>query len=939
MIDKTLLDALDLSTFIVFDFETTGLSPETDRIIEIAALKYVNGEVEDKFVTLVNPGIPISSMITDITNISNDMVRNSPHEEDLVDEFQEFLGEYPLVAHNISFDWSFLTALRRRFDKPLLPNPKYDTLSLARAFLFDLPAFNLGTVSEQIGLSAEGSHRAEKDTENCGAIFLELIQEAASYNLNVISKILEILKPGDFPNKALYLAISKELTKQGKTNAGLIAARHDHNMMNNSYFFDGETDVTGLTPESVFGPDGYLAQSLGDFEDRKDQVNFSNFVADIITGEPAKGIVEAGTGLGKSMAYLLPALKKAAETDGDVPVIISCYTKHLQDQLFHKDLPQLADAVQTSVRAVKLKGRSNYICLTRLDWVISEAGRMLSPGEVECLLPLIVWLNWTETGDLQECNGFWGSRPGRIASMIQSDPGFCTTNVCQKHNGCFFGKLRRMTTEANLIIVNHALLLSEINNPGTLPPYDTVIIDEAHNIIPTAYGQLSRKLDLYYITTVLQLANPADESNKRWNSQLKDVTKLHTEMNELYTQLVSDVQTGTSAASLFFQALESFSGDRYKPTDPYTIKTIIPNLAEEYANAHDELKTLTESLKRLLATLKHWSDFLLNKDPGRDEFPEIHMAFDQRLDLVQNLLENLLILTGETRDDWVYWQEGSYKQNDRNASLYLSMNGSPVDIANDLYENFFSNLDYCVMTSATLQVDDRFDYFLNRIGLSSNRKDVTRTAEFPSPFHYDDQVKYLQYAGNPSITNDPKAIAKVIYNLHQKYNQRMMVLFTSYRLLEGTYRYLRTFSGGQELPLFAQVYGTSRWAILKGMHDTENGILMGTSAFWEGVDLPGNLLEILVITKLPFDVPTEPIVKAYSAALSEQGSNSFMEFSVPECIIKLRQGFGRLIRTTHDEGIFVVLDDRVVTKRYGRHFMDAIPVRMTVVDSLDQFSI
>ena len=167
----------------------------------------------------------------------------------------------------------------------------------------------------------------------------------------------------------------------------------------------------------------------------------------------------------------------------------------------------------------------------------------------------------------------------------------------------------------------------------------------------------------------------------------------------------------------------------------------------------------------------------------------------------------------------------------------------------------------------------------------------------------------------------------------------MMVLFTSYRLLEGTYRYLRTFSSGQELPLFAQVYGTSRWAILKGMHDTENGILMGTSAFWEGVDLPGNLLEILVITKLPFDVPTEPIVKAYSAALSEQGSNSFMEFSVPECIIKLRQGFGRLIRTTHDEGIFVVLDDRVVTKRYGRHFMDAIPVRMTVVDSLDQFSI
>ncbi|NOZ75537.1 MAG: hypothetical protein GXO90_09240 [FCB group bacterium] len=938
MPESELLTALGLQTFVVFDFETTGLSPETDRLIEIAALKYVNGKVADKFVTLVNPGFPISSMITDITGISNKMVAQSPNEEDLVDEFQEFLGDHPLVAHNISFDWSFLTALRRRYDQPEVANPRYDTLSLARTFLFDLPAFNLGTVSEYYGLSAEGSHRAEKDTENCGAIFLELVEEAASYRLAIITRILEILKPGDFANHELYSALARELVRKGKAKSGLIPPRRDHHMMNNTFFYEGETDITGLNASDVFGPDGYLAQSMDRFEDRPDQVRFSDFVSKTITGTPEFGIAEAGTGLGKSMAYLLPALQKAHESGGEVPVVISCYTKHLQDQLFHKDLPQLADAIQTPVKAVKLKGRSNYICLTRLDWVIRDGSRILSRNETECLLPLVVWLDWTETGDLQECNGFWGSRPGRLASMIQSEPGFCTTNLCQHHHGCFFGKLRRTTFEANLIIVNHALLLSEMNNPGLLPQYDTVIIDEAHNLIPTAYGQLSRKLDLFYVSTILQMLDPTTDTNKRWNDQIKPFVKLHAEFNDIYKALVTEIRNGTSAVNRFFESLEVHSTDRYSPSDPYTIKTILPNLAEEYGNVHSELTAFEASLNQLQEILQKWINGLLEKDPGRDEYPEIHPAFEQRLDLVKKLEETLSILTRDPQSGWVYWQEGSYKQNDRNATLYLSIHGSPVDLAEDLYSNFFSKLDYCVLTSATLRVDDQFHYFLNRIGLGPSRSETIRTAEFPSPFHYDDQVTYLQYAGPPSINNDPKAIAEVIFNLHSKYNRRMMVLFTSYRLLDSTYRILRKYPGGSELPIFAQVYGTSRWAILRGMHQSENGILLGTSAFWEGVDLPGELLEILVITKLPFDVPTEPIVRAYSASISERGGNPFMEFSVPECVIKLRQGFGRLIRTSHDEGIFVVLDDRIVTKRYGSHFMDAIPVRMSLMEGLNQFS-
>ncbi|RMF08672.1 MAG: hypothetical protein D6762_05115, partial [Candidatus Neomarinimicrobiota bacterium] len=863
---------------------------------------------------------------------------NSPVEEDIVDEFLEFIGEYPLVAHNIPFDWSFLTALRQRFDKPMVEHSLYDTLTLARTFLFDLPAFNLGSVAEHFGLSAAGSHRAEKDTENCGIIFMKLVEEAASYSLGVLTRILEVLKHVNPPNKQLFSALVAELVKQGKTNRGLVDPVADHHMMNNLFTFRGDQELHGLDPEQVFGPDGFLAQSMADFENRTAQVEFSRFVQEVINGAPEIGVAEAGTGLGKSMAYLFPALQKAAQTDGEVPVIISCYTKHLQDQLFHKDLPQLADALQTDVRAVKLKGRSNYICLTRLDWVIHDMIQTLTPSELESLLPLLVWLDWTETGDLQECNGFWGSRPGRVVSMVQSDPGFCTTTLCQQNHGCFFGKLRRACYESNLIIVNHALLLSELGNPGLLPPYDTVIIDEAHNIVPTAYGQFSLRLDAYYLSTILQLTDPSSPTNLRWKKQILEILKLYPDREAKYTALLNQIAQVIQAVNLFFEALSVQSKDRYRPTDPYTIKTILPDIINEYGPLQQELNSLETGLQTLIQVLTEWKQFLESKDPTRQDYPELLVAFEQREDMIKQVLESLVQLTSQPQSGWVYWQEGSFKQNDKNGSLYISIHGSPIDLAEDLYRHFFSRLDYCVLTSATLRVDDQFDYFLNRIGLGTSRQESIRSAVFTSPFHYEDQVQYFQYAGQPSITNDPQGIARVIYGLHRKYNRRMMVLFTSYRLLEGTYRYLRSGPGGRDLPLFAQVYGNSRWAILKGMHDTDNGILLGTSAFWEGVDLPGNLLEILVITKLPFDVPSEPIVKAYSQMISEQGGNSFLEYSVPECVIKLRQGFGRLIRTTRDEGIFVVLDDRVVTKRYGTHFMDAIPVRMRLIEELSEFS-
>lgn len=944
---KTLLKKLKLSSFIAFDFETTGLDPKKDRIIEIAAIRFEHGKPVDRFVTLLNPQQPIVPLITDITGISNEMVEKAPLEEDIAEDFQEFLGNEPLVAHNIAFDWSFLKAFRERHEFEPVEHDQYDSLGLARAFLFDQPAFNLGSIAEHYGLSAKGSHRAETDTENCGQVFLNLLEEAASYPLRIVSRILEIIKPYDIPNKPLFIHLANELSKQGKTKNGLLPIRMEHKVYSNVFSTEGKHDISDLTVEEIFDSDGRLHSTLDAFEKRDGQIQYSRFIEEILLGDQGIGVAEAGTGLGKSLAYLFPALKrgsKLASSDGsdpdteDIgPTIISCYTKHLQDQLFHKDLPQLAEALDVPIKAVKLKGRSNYICRTRLDWVLSDASRQLSPQEVQSLIPILIWLEWTQTGDMQECNGFWGSRPGRLSAMIQSEPGFCTTNLCAKHSGCFFGKIRKAVYDASVIIVNHALLLSEIHTPGILPPTQAVIIDEAHNLVQTAYSQLSLRLDEYYMMSLIQTIDPAHGSNTRWSKTLKAIGGLHPDILEIVQQLEQDTKETLTAIREFFREWTAHSEDRYSPDDPYVKKIILNELSGEFGNVYPELTRMVEHLTGLKNNIQSLGETLLEKDPSRQDYPELHQVFEQRIEILKELASTVVVLTTNQDPEWVYWQEGDFRtQNHAKPQLSLSINGVPVDVSTLLLERFFSRLDHCILTSATLRVGESFDYFLRRTGLNRLEVGQLRTNVFPSPFYYEDQVTYFQFGGPDSVKDNPGFIADVIYRMHTQTQKRILALFTSYRILTDVYKALRNKSGGRDLPLFAQVYGASRHSMMRGMEDHKNGIMLGTTAFWEGIDLPGEMLEILIITKLPFDVPTEPMVKAYGDLLRESGENSFIEYSVPECVIKFRQGFGRLIRTALDEGIFISLDDRVVTKRYGQFFEEAIPVHMQVFKSIDE---
>ena len=930
---KDLLKKLNLSTFVAFDFETTGLDPFHDRIIEVAAIRFENGEIADRFSTLVNPQRKIPSKITDITGISNSMVSSSPKEELIIDDLLKFLDNKPLVAHNIKFDESFLKQLCERFGKPSIDIIAYDTLQLARSILFDQPVFNLSALSDYYGLSYKGAHRAEKDTENTGKIFLELVEKLAGYPLDMISKINSFISETDIANTKLYKDLFNELVKKGDGKIGLIKQNSTPDLKTNTFIHNGIADIKDISAENVFGADGLLSEIHPNFEVRYNQSKYARLVDEILQGNSCMGVIEAGTGLGKSMAYLFGAIKQSLISEDDAPVMIACHTKHLQDQLFHKDLPLLASALNTNLKGVLLKGRRNYICKTRLSWLISDS-KTLDPADIEALMPILFWLYWTKTGDLTECSGFLNSRRGWLQSIICSDSGFCTGEICNNNQGCYYGRLKKSVFQANIIVVNHSLVMTDTAQKGLLPSYNSIIIDEAHNLVKSAYEQFRIDWSEKQVSFQLQLLDPTSPKSSRWNNILYHISNISPQMKKHHEELKLTVNDAKSNLKILMEEIAKNNQSRFNPERAYQEKPIISNIDKIHSSVSSETIAMRNSFEKIYSVLEKIKHAVLKIDSSRSDYPILHNFLDQGLETTTDLTNTLIHLTENQNQDWVYWLEGNYKKNGfENSNLQISLNASVIDVSKTLSHYFFKNIDNCVLTSATLKVQGSFDYFLGRTGLDQFGDVITK--EFVSPFLYNEQVSYFQYGGSREISNDPKFIADLIIYLHETYCKRMMVLFTSIKALSDTSKIIQSSKIGKKIPLFAQIRGVSKPAIIKGMYQNPNGVLFGTNSFWEGVDLPGDLLEILVLVKLPFDVPSDPLIKSYSDYINKTGGNSFMEFSIPEAAIRFRQGFGRLIRTSYDDGKFVCLDNRIVTKRYGDIFRNSLPVDMRTFSGVD----
>ena len=476
--------------------------------------------------------------------------------------------------------------------------------------------------------------------------------------------------------------------------------------------------------------------------------------------------------------------------------------------------------------------------------------------------------------------------------------------------------------------------MTDISQKGLLPEYSSVVIDEAHNLTKSAYDQFKVEWDEQQVNYQLQTIDPSFPRSARWNNIIQSISDVNPDIGHDRDNLKETVSNAKSCLDRMMKGLTAENESRFTPENTYQDQPIFGNIDKVHGPIKNEIKEMKLALEQVLSAVTRIQKIVLEMDNKRTEYPILHSALDRGLDTVSGLIDSLVTLTENQDPEWVYWIEGEYRRKlNGNDSLILSLHASMIDVSDALRKSFFDKINSCILTSATLKVQNSFDYFLRRVGLDNNG-DVS-SKEFLSPFYYNEQVTYYQYGGSKDLSNSPSGIGDVVYHLHNLFDKRIMVLFTSIKALTDTAKYLKKLPGGRNLPLFAQVRGASRPSIIKGMHQTSNGILFGTNSFWEGVDLPGELLEILVLVKLPFDVPSEPLVRSYSDHVNKMGGNSFIDYSLPETAIKFRQGFGRLIRTSYDSGKFVCLDNRIVLKRYGSILSQSLPVEMNIFSQVD----
>jgi DNA polymerase-3 subunit epsilon/ATP-dependent DNA helicase DinG len=910
-----------MSSIVAVDIETTGLNPDEDLIIEIGAVKFNGHRVEDTWETLVNPRRSIPSFISQLTGISNAMVRNAPLLSAVMADFIAFAGNAPVVGHNVSFDLTFLQRAGS-----LKNNTPIDTYEMAAVLMPTASRYNLSALAQQLGVLLPATHRALDDAKATHGVFLALIEKAKQLPINLLAEIVRMGEPLDWganwPFQQVLRQRVKEPVQAKKGFGGLHGPLFERPVVDEGPEVGptsaGETlDVDDVA--AVLDLGGKFADYFEAYEYRPQQVDMLRSVATALT-KSQHLMVEAGTGTGKSLAYLIPAAYWALKNG--TRVVISTNTINLQDQLINKDIPDLRVALGMPIRAAVLKGRSNYLCPRRLATMRRRGPENVH--EMRVLGKVLVWLLESRTGDRTEINlNLTVDR--MVWSRLSAEDEGCRLEVCLKRTGgrCPFYRAKMAAENAHLLVVNHALLLADTATGNrVLPPFDYLIVDEAHHLESATTNALSFRVRALDITRLIR------EMGGVKSGVLGRFVDLCADLLEP-AQMAALTQLVQKAADLSFrfdnqmngvyQALEAFLVEQRdgRPLGTYPQQErILPatrtlpiwidvEIAWELANA--TLESLLAILKELRTPMRELAD--LDNEEAEDMWGSIGNIYS-RLEEIQ---KNLHGLTMDPDLNMIYWVELHPKY------LEVTLNAAPLHIGRLMEKYLWYQKESVILTSATLTTNEGFDYLKQRL----NGEDADELV-VGSPFDYETSALVYIATDIPEPSNyngHQRAVEMAISEVAKASGGRMLALFTSYAQLQRTSKNVAPILAQEDIQVYEQGEGASENMLLETFRETERAVLLGTRAFWEGVDVPGEALSVLAIVKLPFDVPSDPII----ASRAETFEDPFYQYALPEAILRFRQGFGRLIRTQTDRGVVVVLDKRVLTKKYGRLFIESLP--------------
>ncbi|HNR01863.1 MAG TPA: helicase C-terminal domain-containing protein [Anaerolineaceae bacterium] len=915
---------------VAIDIETTGLDPQRDAIIEIAAVRFNGHRVEGEWTKLINPGRPIPRLITQLTRITDQMVAHAPPLKAVIQELADFVGSDPVVGHNIRFDLGFLQK-----QKILLFNKVIDTYEMAAIVLPGNSRYNLGTLGLTLNSLIPNSHRALDDARLTQAVYYSLSQKLLELPIEILAEVVRMAEGIEWDGELAF-----QLVLQAKGRMPVEARKvvqDDYGLL-----FGGVKSSPPLVPVETPTPldadeiaaqiehGGPFSRYFDNFESRPQQLEMLRAVANALSNSQ-HFMVEAGTGTGKSFAYLIPAVEWAIRNS--MRVVISTNTITLQDQLIKKDIPDLAAALGSEVRATVVKGRGNYLCPRRFS-----AMRKVGPQnaeEVRILAKTLVWLNAGGSGDRGEIN-LNGPQEREVWQRLSAEDEGCKTEVCVSRMGgaCPFYRTHQDAQSSHILVVNHALLLADVvTGNRVLPEYNYLIVDEAHHLESATTNALSFRLTQNdfvrmlreigsissgllgrLLTLVSHSLPPSDFAalNMAVHKISDLLFRLENEFSDLIFSLDSfmDEQREGQPVSSYGQQCRVLPATRTLPS--WSNVEIAWDSCQE---------SLSSALKLVAELQKAISDSL-------DEVPEeledtlgSLASVYRRLSEAQNYLEALV---NHPDMNFVYWVEIMPN------SQRLALQVAPLHIGPLMEKYLWHEKASVILTSATLTTNNEFDYIRNRLNA-----DEADELVLGSPFDYENAT--LLYLVNdipePAEANAyQREVESAIIRLAKATGGRMLALFTSYAQLKKTAQAIGPAMVDADIQVYEQGEGASTNTLLETFREAEKAVLLGTRAFWEGVDIPGEALSVLVIVKLPFDVPSDPII----AARSETFEDPFNEYNLPEAILRFRQGFGRLIRTQSDRGVVVILDKRVLTKKYGRLFLDSLPeCTRRVASSLD----
>ncbi|ERT35270.1 ATP-dependent DNA helicase [Fusobacterium animalis] len=742
--------------------------------------------------------------------------------------------------------------------------------------------------------------------------------------------VIRTTKPNQLYPSDMELELSEELYTRRNIAYCLLSSDLD------DFYFVQDIDrifLEEIDIENYFAKDGILAKEIKGFEYREEQEEMAQYIQDAIN-EDRKIIVEAGTGTGKTLAYLIPSIKWAVTNKKKV--IIATNTINLQEQLLLKDIPLAKSIIKDEFSYVLVKGRNNYVCkrlfneLALGKSIDIETFSMEAREQIEYILK---WGNKTKTGDKAELT--FEVYPD-VWELVQSTTELCLGKKCPYRKECFYMKTRMEKMEADILISNHHVFFADLNVRAEtdfdseyliLPRYDMVIFDEAHNVESVARSYFSVEVSKISFTRLLNRIYQKKNKKKKEKSALirveDTVDEKNLEDSEQYIYLLNTLKEEISIlqniGDEYFDEIRKI----YETNTEAPIKKSLNNFEMTKSRFLENLREKKDIFQSKLADfLNLMMSFNNVIDEEKDKNPEV-INFNNHLKMFKAYIDSFKFINSFEDDNYIYWLDINSKRTN------VILTATPLNIAQKLSTVLFDNLDRLVFASATIVVNGNFDYFKKSLGL--DEEDCIE-AIIKSPFDYDEQMSvYI-----PSDIQDSENInafvsdaSKFILNILLKTNGKAFILFTSYTMLNQIYYSISKKLKDKGFEVF--LHGDKpRSQIIKEFKEAENPILFGTTSFWEGVDVQGENLSNVIITKLPFLVPTDPVVSAISKKIEEDGGNSFMDFQLPEAIIKFKQGVGRLIRKKTDSGNIFILDNRILKKRYGSLFINALPSQKNI---------